>query len=128
VREWAGSYDFARLFTTHLVFVAKVDREIVAWAALIPPRESGVAVLDDLWVEPAWIGKGVGSSLFATAREQARRLGAETLEWEAELNAIGFYERMGGRYLRQQIGDWGSPLPVMGIDLAERVGNGLPGR
>jgi hypothetical protein len=53
VREWAGSYDFARLFTTHLVFVAKVDREVVAWAALIPPGATGVTVLDDLWVEPA---------------------------------------------------------------------------
>jgi hypothetical protein len=35
---------------------------------------------------------------------------------------------MGGSYLREQNGDWGRPLPVMGIDLAERVGNGLPGR
>ncbi len=51
-----------------------------------------------------------------------------TLEWEAELNAVGFYERMGGRYLREQIGDWGRPLPVMGIDLAEPVRNELPAR
>jgi GNAT superfamily N-acetyltransferase len=79
VREWAGSYDFARLFTTHLVFVAKVDREIVAWAALIPPRESGVAVLDDLWVEPAWIGKGVGSRLFET--HASRHAGSAPRRW-----------------------------------------------
>ena len=81
-----------------------------------------------LWVEPAWIGKGVGSRLFATACEQARRLGATTLEWEAELNAVGFYERMGGRFLREQMGDWGRPLPVMGLDLAEPVRDELPAR
>jgi GNAT superfamily N-acetyltransferase len=76
-------------------------------------------VLDDLWVEPAWIGKGVGSGLFAAAREQARRLGASRLEWQAELNAVGFYERMGGRFLREQLGDWGRPLPVMGLALVD---------
>jgi hypothetical protein len=43
--------------------------------------------------------------------------------WEAELNAVGFYERMGGRYLREQMGDWGRSLPVMGIDLVDPVRN-----
>jgi hypothetical protein len=37
VRQWAGNDDFDRLFATHLVFAAKVDGAVVAWAALIPP-------------------------------------------------------------------------------------------
>jgi GNAT superfamily N-acetyltransferase len=81
------------------------------------------------WVEPAWIGQGIGARLFRHAVERARQLGAKRLEWEAEPNAVGFYERMGGRYLRDsEPSEWGRVLAVMGIDLAdarvERVSDG----
>lgn len=33
--------------------------------------------------------------------------GAHVMDWEAEPNAAGFYERMGGRYLRDEISGWG---------------------
>ena len=56
---------------------------LIAWAALIPPV-AGVCVLDDLWVEPAWIGKTVGSQLFRLVEARARALGAHRLEWGAE--------------------------------------------
>jgi hypothetical protein len=40
------------------------------------------------------------------------------MEWEAEPNALGFYERMGGRYLRDsEPSAWGRLIPVMGVDL-----------
>jgi hypothetical protein len=40
------------------------------------------------------------------------------MEWEAEPNALGFYERMGGRYLRDsEPSAWGRVIPVMGVDL-----------
>lgn len=40
------------------------------------------------------------------------------LEWEAEPNAIGFYERVGGRVLRtSEPTIWGRVLPVMGVEL-----------
>ena len=78
--------------------------------------------LDDLWVEPEWIGKGIGSLLFRHAVERARRLGGKRLEWEAEPNAVGFYENLGGRYLRDsEPSVWGRVIPVMGVDLAETV-------
>ena len=74
--------------------------------------------LDDLWVEPEWIGRGVGSRLFHRAVERARELDATRLEWEAEPHAIGFYTRMGGHYLRDsEPSAWGRVIPVMGIDL-----------
>jgi GNAT superfamily N-acetyltransferase len=117
VRDWALSYDFSatRLVRQEL-YVAEVDKRIVAWAGLIPPVD-GVAVLDDLWVEPDWIGKGIGSSLFALARDRAARLGARVLEWGAEPNAVGFYTKMGGRYLRDEISEWGRQTTVMSVDL-----------
>jgi hypothetical protein len=37
---------------------------------------------------------------------------------EAEPNALGFYERMGGRYLRDsEPSAWGRVIPLMGVDL-----------
>ena len=48
--------------------------------------------------------------------EHARQLGAGGLEWEAEPNALGFYEKMGARYLRDSTSEWGRTLSVMGID------------
>jgi hypothetical protein len=47
----------------------------------------------------------------------ARRRG-ERLEWQAEPNSVGFYEKLGGRYLRDgEPTSWGRVLPVMGLDL-----------
>jgi len=117
VRAWAGEGDFsAEGLRSKNVYVAEVDGRAVAWAALIPRGE--VVWLDDMWVDTPWMGKGVGSALFRHCAEAAVRLGGRTMEWEAEPNAVGFYERMGARYLRDGVpSEWGRILPVMGIDL-----------
>lgn len=116
VQEWADRGDFSPERLRELtVFVAEHDGRAVAWASLIPKGDT--AWLEDLWVEPEWMGKGVGARLFRHAAEHARRDGATALEWEAEPNAIGFYEKMGGSYLRESVGEWGRSLTVMGVDL-----------
>jgi GNAT superfamily N-acetyltransferase len=116
VREWAAMGDFSpEGLTTKSVYVGEAGRS-VAFAALIPEGE--VCVLDDLWVEAEWIGKGIGSELFKFCAEKALEFGAQRMEWEAEPNAIGFYERMGGRRVRvSERTMWGRVIPVMGIDL-----------
>jgi GNAT superfamily N-acetyltransferase len=97
-------------------WVAEAGAAVVAWAELEAPVD-GVAVLDDLWVEPAWFGRGIGRRLFEVAAARARELGARTMEWGAEPNALGFYEKLGGRYLRDHVTEWGRAGRVMGIDL-----------
>jgi GNAT superfamily N-acetyltransferase len=121
--HWGYERDFVRRWADGLGFegdeerwVAEVDGEIVAWAALVPPAD-GVAVLDDLWVDPAAIGNGFGSRLFRFAADRARELGADRLEWGAEPNAVGFYEKLGGRKLRDHVTEWGRVAPWMGLDL-----------
>jgi hypothetical protein len=53
---------------------------------------------------------------FVAAR--AESLGALRLEWAADPNSVGFYERMGARLLRHSPpSEWGRILPVMGIEL-----------
>jgi N-acetylglutamate synthase-like GNAT family acetyltransferase len=121
--HWGYDRDFVRSWAEGLTFesdrerwVAEVEGEIVAWAALVPPSD-GVAVLDDLWVDPAWMGRGLGSRLFRVAADRARELGAKRLEWGAEPNSVGFYEKVGGRKLRDHVTEWGRVAPWMGLDL-----------
>jgi GNAT superfamily N-acetyltransferase len=116
IREWANQGDFTpERLGELIVFVAESDGHAIGWASLIPKGEVGW--LEDLWIDPTWIGKGVGSLLFRHASEHAKNLGGSRLEWEAEPNAIGFYEKMGGRYVRDSSSEWGRTLSVMGVDL-----------
>ena len=121
--HWGHDRDFVRRWAEGLTFesacerwVAELDGEIVAWAALVPPAD-GVAVLDDLWVDPAAMDRGLGSRLFRLAADRARELGAQRLEWGAEPNAVGFYEKLGGRKLRDHVTEWGRVAPWMGLEL-----------
>jgi GNAT superfamily N-acetyltransferase len=118
VRRWAADGDFSAAgLRAKEFFVAEAEGHVVAWGALIPRGD--VVWLDDMWVEPEWIGKGVGSILFRHAVERASDLGAATMEWEAEPNAVGFYERVGGRHVRDsEPSEWGRVLPVMAIEIA----------
>lgn len=115
VREWANRGDFtAERLAELTVFVAESAGRPIAWSSVIDKDER--AWLEDLWVEPGWIGKGVGSALFRHSAAHAKQLGAAGLEWEAEPNALGFYEKLGARYLRDGTSEWGRRLSVMGVD------------
>jgi len=117
VVEWASHGDFTPERLRELtVFVAETDGRAIGWASLISRDQ--VWWLEDLWIDPEWIGRGVGTQLFRRAAEHAARLGATRLEWEAEPNAIGFYERMGGEYVRDSgVTEFERRLPVMGTNL-----------
>ncbi len=121
--HWGYDRDFVRRWAEGLMFdnererwVAEVGGEIVAWAGLAPP-ENEIAVLDHLWVDPNWMGRGIGSQLFRLAADRARELGAERLEWGAEPNAVGFYEKMGGIFLRTYVTEWGREGQRYGMEL-----------
>jgi GNAT superfamily N-acetyltransferase len=116
VVRWAAQGDFSpEGLLAKEFFVGELDGAAVAFASLVPGR---AAVLDDLWVDPAAMGQGVGAALFAAVAARAAELGGRSLEWEAEPHAVGFYERMGARRLRDSgPSEWGRILPVMGIEL-----------
>jgi GNAT superfamily N-acetyltransferase len=117
VEEWVQAGDFEpESLRSRLLYVAEAGGQPVAWAALIPRGEVGW--LEDLWVEPAWIGRGLGRTLFEHVAAEARQRGARRLEWEAEPNALGFYERMGGAYVRDsEETEWGRVLQVLAVEL-----------
>ncbi|HEY3551445.1 MAG TPA: GNAT family N-acetyltransferase [Gaiellaceae bacterium] len=111
VGNWAETLDLSRE-----IWIAEVAGEIVAWSALLPPSE-GICELDDLWVEPRAIGTGIGTVLFRQAEAHARHLGARALRWEADPNAVGFYERMGAAVVGTATSSWSRSLPVMQVEL-----------
>jgi GNAT superfamily N-acetyltransferase len=82
------------------------------------------AVLEDLWLEPHAIGRGLGRILWRHAASVARAGGARAMEFDAEPYALGFYERMGA----VQIGATpsrivpGRVLPRMRLDLGGEPG------
>jgi GNAT superfamily N-acetyltransferase len=94
--------------------LAERDGEVVGWASV--ERRGDVLWLEDLWVEPSAMGRGAGRELF----ERARALGAGCvrMEWEADPNAVPFYEHLGATFLRDsEPSAWGRVLPVMGVSL-----------
>jgi GNAT superfamily N-acetyltransferase len=116
VRAWADQGDFSpERLQELIVFVAESDDRAIGWSSLIPRGDVGW--LEDLWIEPDWIGKSVGRALFRHTARHARELGARRLEWEAEPHAMGFYERMGAKYVRDSRSEWGRTLAVMGVTL-----------
>jgi GNAT superfamily N-acetyltransferase len=76
--------------------------------------------LDNLWVLPEYMGRGLGKTLFQHALGRCKALGIVKLNIEADPNAQSFYEKMGARkvYEHQTELD-GTPriLPIMEINL-----------
>lgn len=69
------------------------EERIVGYFAL--RRDGGVFHLEDLFVRPSEMGRGVGRALFRHAQRRARELGFAFIEVQSDPNAAGFYERMG---------------------------------
>ena len=68
---------------------------VVAGVAHVLMQDDGEAYLDDLFVEPAYMGQGVGKLLWGHAVEWAVAQGATAMVFGADPNARPFYERMG---------------------------------
>jgi GNAT superfamily N-acetyltransferase len=83
-------------------------------------EKNGQAWLENLWVWPKYIGKGIGKALFLHATELARQRGYKVLQLEADPNAAGFYERMGMHKIAERHSEVdGQPrvLPIMEMKL-----------
>jgi GNAT superfamily N-acetyltransferase len=70
--------------------VAVVDGRIVGFATLLVDGE-----LEDLFVDPDWMRRGIGRTLVLDAVGVARAQGLERVEVTANGHALGFYESVG---------------------------------
>ncbi len=85
------------------------DGNVVGFALFFPNYSTFLTrfglYLEDLFVEPAYRGKGIGFSLFHEVTRIAYERGCERLEWQVlrwNTPAIAFYEKLGAR----KMDDW----------------------
>lgn len=76
-------------------YLAEDGGQVLGCFGLIPGEP--VWVLEDFWVRPAAMGRGVGRALFEHARKVAAEAGASVVEIDADPYAEPFYLRMGAR-------------------------------
>jgi N-acetylglutamate synthase-like GNAT family acetyltransferase len=81
--------------TEHRVRIAVVDGRLVGFATLRPEGRSGE--LEDLFVDPDWMRRGIGRALVLDAVDTARRQGLMRIDVTANPHALEFYERVGFR-------------------------------
>jgi ribosomal protein S18 acetylase RimI-like enzyme len=102
----------------HDVWAAVAGDEVVGFYAVTgegPSRE-----IEHLWVDPGWMGRGVGRLMVDHLVARARAAGVEDLRVVSDPNAAGFYLRMGARQVGEQASvPVGRRLPVLAIPLRE---------
>jgi len=72
-------------------------------------------VIEDLWLYPRLIGRGIGRRLFEHALLTARELGFESLLIESDPNAEGFYLAMGAMRVGERRSPSGRTLPLLRV-------------
>jgi GNAT superfamily N-acetyltransferase len=82
--------------TRYDYWVACIDENIVGFFALRRISDHDYD-LDALFVEPAWIGKGVGRPLLEHAIVRVQELGGSRLQVQSDPHAAAFYRRCGGQ-------------------------------
>jgi GNAT superfamily N-acetyltransferase len=75
-------------------YVAAIGGEIVGFYSLMPSERAWE--LDNLWVAPSFMRRGVGKALLAHALELAFRRGARSVSVDSEPYAEAFYLALGG--------------------------------
>ncbi len=76
-----------------IAFVGEAEEGIAGFVSLTPGSTRWV--LEHLWVEPRWIGRGIGRRLLAFACQVAADRGATEISIDAEPNAEAFYQAFG---------------------------------
>ena len=74
-------------------YVAEENGAIVGFATWAEAEDA--VELEDLFVDPAWMRRGIASALVSRIVEVLRAQGAERLEVSANPDALGFYRAAG---------------------------------
>src|SRR5215212_8551721 len=81
-------------------WVAEINDTPVAFCTVL--ERDGSAWMENLWVTPDVLGKGIGKRLFLHAVEVSCQRGYKRLQLEADPHGVGFYEKMGMRQIGER--------------------------
>jgi GNAT superfamily N-acetyltransferase len=119
MEAWSAVFAFSpEYFETHESWTVVVDERPVAFCTLLV--QEGIAWLENLWVLPEYMGRGVGKRLFLFAVDVARQRGFKRLRLESDPYAEGFYAKLGMFKIGERRADMdGQPrsLPLMELTL-----------
>jgi len=120
IKHWESDLTITPEFiANNHVYVAEFDGEIRGFYALCVIDDK--AELEHMWVQPVYIGTGIGKDLFLDAMERAATMNVSEVELSADPNAAGFYERMGATRIGELDSEVdGKPrkLPRMKVDIS----------
>ena len=88
--------------------------------SVVLPVEDGRCELDDLFVEPDRMRRGVGRMLVQDVARRAAASGASRVDVVANPNALGFYSRLGFEVTGEASTRFGS-APRMTLDLSDAL-------
>lgn len=98
-------------------YLAEVENKTVGFYKLEDLSKDKI-YLDALFIEPDYIGKGVGQSLFSHAKSITKSYGGKTLQIVSDPNAEPFYIKMGAITIDSVTSEsTGRPLPLMELKL-----------
>lgn len=129
--HWGYPQRWMEIWAPQLTFSPEYFEKNESWVAVMEDRpiafytlrdKDGIAWIEDLWVLPEYIGRGIGKQLFLDAISRARQMEYKKLQLEADPNAAGFYEKMGMHKIGERRGEVdGEPrvLPLMEMELLE---------
>lgn len=103
----------------HRVCAGRVGDELAAFYAL--EDEDGAWNLGHFWVEPRWMGRGIGRWMFYDCMRRLRDLRPGVLRIASDPHAEGFYLKMGCRRVGAVPADVGGTprqLPLLEADPA----------
>ena len=117
--EWLLRWQEDLTFTpdyieTHWVRIAMIKGQSVGVIVLEFDPNTRMAEIGHLWIEPEYMGYGIGRQLVQEALNHMENLSCKSLEVISDPNALGFYEKMGGKLVRMHP-SWppGRELPVL---------------
>jgi GNAT superfamily N-acetyltransferase len=129
--HWGYSHEFIEACRAELtvsrssidagwVTVAVVGEVVAGFSTLAD--EASVRELEALFVDPPFIGHGVGRALFDAFVVAARADGFARVRIEADPNALGFYEHQGAVIVGERPSGSlpGRSLPLLELDLTAR--------
>ena len=102
------------------VYCAVGGTRIIGFYALSGTRAT--RELEHMWVDPRYLGCGVGRALFAHLQRRLRAMAVRRLEIASDPNAEGFYRRMGARRVgRVASRPAGRTLPLLVLGVPRRT-------
>lgn len=105
LKSWQDKLVIAQQYIEeNTVFVVNKNETIIAYCSIRQDKETG-CWLDQLFVRPAYVRKGIGSSLIEEVIKFCREHQIEAINVLSDSNGKVFYEKLGAEYIREMDAD-----------------------